>query len=217
MSTLTCSICRSFCTAAACSSGEIGGTDHAVNHGLEGIRRQSVQIQEVLLTDIPQESGDLGVIHHARQRDALSGGEDQRVEPHGHHRLHPGKRADDGPGAASIIQKIVGDVQPCRGQSPGNRVQMLFHGGEHRRQTVGLVGVFRRLCEQRGLVLKALPFRRAKHRYFPWVGMPARSRTLSISSSLAAGGSGPGPPSGGSPVSSRPWTAIPSGSPAPGG
>ena len=112
MSTLTCSICRSFCTAGD------RGTDHAVDHGLEGIRRQSVQIQEVLLTDIPQESGDLGVIHHARQRDALSGGEDQRVEPHGHHRLHPGKRADDGPGAASIIQKIVGDVQPCRGQSP---------------------------------------------------------------------------------------------------
>ena len=80
------------------------GTDHAVDHGLEGIRRQSVQIQEVLLTDIPQESGDLGVIHHARQRDALSGGEDQRVEPHGHHRLHPGKRADDGPGAAGIVR-----------------------------------------------------------------------------------------------------------------
>ena len=29
------------------------GADHAVDHGLEGIRRQSIQIQEVLLTDIP--------------------------------------------------------------------------------------------------------------------------------------------------------------------
>ena len=113
------------------------------------------------------------------------------MEPHGHHGLHPGKRADDGPGAASIIQKIVGDVQPCRGQSPGNRVQMLFHGGEHRRQTVGLVGVFRRLCEQRGLVLKALPIPQSEAQVLP-VGRDARPQQNTVDLVLAGGGEGQG-------------------------
>ena len=42
------------------------GTDHAVDHGLEGIRRQSIQIQEVLLSDIPKEGGDLGLAAASR-------------------------------------------------------------------------------------------------------------------------------------------------------
>ena len=111
------------------------------------------------------------------------------MEPHGHHRLHPGKRADDGPGAASIIQKIVGDVQPCRGQPTGNRVQMLFHGGEHRRQTVGLVGVFRRLREQGGLVLKALPIPQSEAQILP-VGRDARPQQNAVDLVLAGGGKG---------------------------
>ena len=109
------------------------------------------------------------------------------MEPHGHHGLHPGKRADDGPGAASIIQKIVGNVQPCRGQPSGDRVQMLFHGGEHRRQTVGLVGVFRRLCEQRGLVLKALPIPQSEAQILP-VRRDARPQQNAVDLILAGGG-----------------------------
>ena len=60
-----------------------GGGGHAVNHGFEPIRRQRIQIGEVLLTDIPQERGDLGIIYHTRQGDALPGGKNQRVKPHG--------------------------------------------------------------------------------------------------------------------------------------
>ena len=96
-----------------------GGGGHAVNHGFEQIRRQRIQIGEVLLTDIPQERGDLGIIYHTRQGDALPGGKNQRVKPHGDHRLHPGQSADDGAGAAGVIQKIVGDVQTGGSQPPG--------------------------------------------------------------------------------------------------
>ena len=89
--------------------------------------------------------------------DALPGGEDQGMKPHGDNGLHPGQGADDGPGAACIIQEVVGNFQSGGGQPSGHRVQMLFHGGEHRRQAVGLVGVLGRLAEEGGLFLKALP------------------------------------------------------------
>ena len=83
----------------------VGRLGHAlVDHGAEILPGQLCQIHELLLSDIPQEGGDLGVVDNARQGDPLPGGEDQRVEPHGHHCLHPAEGADDGPGAAGIVR-----------------------------------------------------------------------------------------------------------------
>ena len=136
----------------------MGRLGHAlVDHGAEILPGQLCQIHELLLSDIPQEGGDLGVVDNTRQGDPLPGGEDQRVEPHGHHCLHPAEGADDGPGAAGIVQEIVGDRQPAGGQLARTGVQMLFHRHEHRRQAIGAVGVFRRRAEEGGLLFKPLP------------------------------------------------------------
>lgn len=78
--------------------------------------------------------------------------------------MHPGQSADDGAGAAGVIQKIVGDIQTGGSQPPGAGVQMLLHGGKHRRQAVGFIGVFRRLTKQGALLSKPFQFRRAKQR-----------------------------------------------------
>ena len=58
--------CR-FRTAAAWASG-VGRLGHAlVDHGAEILPGQLCQIHELLLSDIPQEGGDLGVVDNARQ------------------------------------------------------------------------------------------------------------------------------------------------------
>ena len=51
----------------------------------------------------------------------------------------------------------MGDRQPAGGQLARTGVQMLFHRHEHRRQTIGAVGVFRRRAEEGGLLFKPLP------------------------------------------------------------
>ena len=97
-----------FCLAQLLHGGGLGlrrdgSANCLVDHGLETLQRQAAQILEILLPDVPQEGGDLGIVHHACQRNALPGGEDQGMKPHGDHCLHSGQSADDGPGAACVV------------------------------------------------------------------------------------------------------------------
>ena len=133
-----------------------------VDHGPQRRFRQVLQVREVVLAGIAQECGDLGVVHHASQRDALACGEDQRMEPHGHHSLHPAQRPNDGAGTAGVIQKVVRNVQPLGRKTCGGGVQMLFHCCKHRDQPIGLIGVAGRRAKKGGFFLKAPPLPQSK-------------------------------------------------------
>lgn len=116
MSTLTCSVCRSFSTAAACASAETGAAAHGVDHGGQVPKGQGIQRPEILLSDIAKECGDLGIVHNTGKGNSLSSRKYQGMEPHGHHDPHSAERADDGAGVSGVIQKVVGDIQPGRSQ-----------------------------------------------------------------------------------------------------
>ena len=112
-----------------------------VDHAAEALLRQGAEILELLLPDVAEEGGDLGIVDQAHQGDALPGGEDQGVETHGDHGLHPGEDADDGAGLAGVIQEAVGDGEALRRHASGAGVQVLLHREEDRGKAVGLIGV----------------------------------------------------------------------------
>ena len=133
-----------------------------VDHAAEALLRQGAEVLELLLPDVAEESGDLGIVDQAHQGDALPGGEDQGVEAHGDHGLHPGEGADDGAGAAGVIQEVVGDGETVRRDASGAGVQVLLHREEDRGEAVGLIGVGRGGADGGGGLLKARPAAQGK-------------------------------------------------------
>ena len=84
------------------------------------------------------------------------------METHGNHHFHPGQNADNGFGAAGIVQEIVGDVQISGSHSAGVGIQLAVNGNEDRREPISLIGIFGSAAKQCCLCVEVFPLTKCK-------------------------------------------------------
>ena len=114
-----------------------------------------------------EKGADLRVVNDADQRDALPGGKDQRMQPHGDHERHAVYQGKNLTAGVARLNRKVWTAQPfCHGM--GSRcIRFFLHQTEEGNQAIFAAGVFRRCGEGGNPFLKTLPCPQRQHDIVP--------------------------------------------------
>ena len=132
-----------FFDAVGQEAGVLAAGDGLVDEVLQALLGQLVQALVEILADVGEEGADLLVIDDAHQRHALAGGEDEAMQTHGDHDLHPGEDADGLGGGEGLGEEVVGGGHFLGHPLGGGDVQPRLDGEEDRGQAVCLIDVIR--------------------------------------------------------------------------